>query len=100
MGLMQRFIFKFSVFASIAAFIGALLNGVSVLTSVMRAGLVMFGTLVLFIVLMNVLRWAIISTTVIEMHDHDEKEKTHDREIEKINENAVKTAKHLTDNTE
>lgn len=95
---MQRFIFKFSVFASVAAFIGALLNGVSVLTSVIRAGLVMFGTLVLFIVLMNVLRWAIISTTVIEIHDNEEKEKKNASEMEKVNENAVKTSRHLAGN--
>lgn len=71
MGLMHRFIYKFSIFAGLAALVVALLNGVSIPTSVFRAVLVFLGVLLLFIILLNVLRWAIISTTIIEKHEEE-----------------------------
>jgi hypothetical protein len=83
MGLMQRFMFKFSFFVSVIALLSALFSGVSVTTSVIRASLILLGTMVLFIVLMNVMRWSIITTTVIEYHEKEEEQKKKETASEK-----------------
>ena len=75
---MQRFIYKFSFFIGVIALITALASGVSLITSVIRASLVLLGTMTLFVVALHVIRWAIISTTVIEHHEmEEEKQKQH-----------------------
>lgn len=75
MGLMQRFILKFSFFVSVIALLSALFSGVSIQTSVIRASVTLLGTMLLFIILLNVMRWAIITTTVIENHGKEEDRK-------------------------
>jgi len=69
---MHRFIFKFSTIVSIIALVTAVMSGVSFMTSVIRAGFIFMATALLFVVLLHFLRWAIISTTIIEHHDHKE----------------------------
>ncbi len=80
MGLMHRFIYKFSIFASLITFVSALLNGVSVMTTVLRSGLVFLGTLILFIIFLNIMRWAIVATTIIEKHVEESEEEKEMRE--------------------
>jgi len=66
MGLMQKFLINFSVFAGAIALITALINGVSIGTGLFRAGLVFLGTMLLFIVALHTIRWAIIATTIVD----------------------------------
>lgn len=76
MGLMHRFIYRFSIFVSLITLVSALMNGVSIMTTFIRTGLVFLGTLFLFIIFLNLMRWAIVTTTIIEKHDKEtEKEK-------------------------
>jgi len=76
MGLMQSFIYKISALVAVIALLSAFFNGVSMPTSIIRAGLIFLGTLVLFVVLLNIMRWAITTTTVIDnMNEAKEAEK-------------------------
>ena len=76
MGLMHRFIYRFAIFVSLITLVSALMNGVSIMTTFIRTGLVFLGTLILFIIFLNLMRWAIVTTTIIEKHDEEtEKEK-------------------------
>ncbi|NOG43856.1 MAG: hypothetical protein HND50_01385 [Calditrichaeota bacterium] len=68
---MHRFIYKFAVFVSVITLVTALMNGVSIMTTFVRTGLVFLGTLILFVVFLNVMRWAIVTTTIIEKHDEE-----------------------------
>lgn len=68
---MHSFIYKFSAFIAIIALVGALLNGVSMPTGVLRAGLVFLGTLLLFVLGLNLVRWVVITTTIIEQNEAD-----------------------------
>ncbi len=91
---MHRFIYKFAIFVSILSVVGALLNGVSIMTTLIRAGLVFLGTLLLFIVFLNIMRWAIASTTIIEQHaEESEKEKEMRGELVKKMKNGLKENK-------
>ena len=91
---MHRFIYKFAIFVSILSVVGALLNGVSIMTTLIRAGLVFLGTLLLFIIFLNIMRWAIVSTTIIEQHEEEsEKEKEMREELVKQMKNGLKENK-------
>ncbi len=77
---MHSFIYKFSAFVATVALVGALLNGVSMPTGVLRAGLVFLGTLLLFVVGLNLVRWAIVTTTIIEQNEADNAANNDDKE--------------------
>lgn len=68
---MHRFIYKFSIFVSIIALVSALMNGVSIMTTIVRTGLVFLGILFLFVIFLNIMRWAIVATTIIEKHEEE-----------------------------
>ena len=61
--------------------VGALLNGVSMPTGVLRAGLVFLGTLLLFVVGLNLVRWVVITTTIIEQNEADKAASNDAREV-------------------
>jgi len=73
MGLMHRFMYKFSIFAASVASALALMQGASLVTSVFRGGVVFLGTLMFFIVALYIMRWAIVATTVVEVLEETEK---------------------------
>ncbi len=69
MGLMHRFMYKFSVFAASVATALALMQGASLVTSVFRGSIVFLGTLLFFIAALYMMRWAVVATTVVEVLD-------------------------------
>ncbi len=69
MGLMHRFMYKFSIFVASVAGALSLMQGASLVTSVFRGGVVFLGTLLFFIVALYLMRWAIVATTVVEVLD-------------------------------
>jgi uncharacterized membrane protein len=92
MNVMHRFIYKFSIFVAIIALISALLSGVSVMTTFIRTGLVFLGTILLFVILLNVMRWAIETTTIIDKHNEEEKQNE-----EEVQEQKKNLTKRMTD---
>lgn len=82
---MHSFMYRFAAFAAIIALLGAFLNGVSMPTSMLRAGLVFLGTLVLFIAALSLMRWTVIATTIVEQNHPD------DDELETAEKTSVQT---------
>ncbi len=84
MGLMHRFIYKFSIFVSIITLVTAFMNGVSPMTTILRTGIVFLGTMFLFVIFLNIMRWAIVTTTIIEKQNEEtDKEKEMREELVK-----------------
>lgn len=74
MGLMHRFIYKFSILVSAAAGVMSLIQGTSILTSLFRAAVVFLGTLFIFVLSLHLLRWSIVATTVVDALDQEDEE--------------------------
>lgn len=96
MGLMHRFMYKFAAFIAIIAFMTAMLNGVSISTSLFRSGLIFLGTLLVFILALNLMRWSIVSTTVLQNYEIA-KEAAEAKEKEKKQKSSRDSAEKLTD---
>ncbi len=98
MGLMHRFMYKFSSFAAILATVLALTQGASLETAVFRGGVVFLVTLLFFILALYVLRWVIVATTVVEALEGDDEQPEAEKkkaspapEREKLNKGQVVT---------
>lgn len=71
---MKSFVYKIAVFVSVLSLITSLLSGVSILTSLVRSGMVFLATLVVIIIALNLLRWSLTrSTTPISQPENMDK---------------------------
>lgn len=71
---MKSFVYKIAVFVSVISLITSLLSGISILTSLVRSGMVFLGTLVFIIIALNLLRWSLTrSSTPISQPENMDK---------------------------
>lgn len=84
---MQKFIYKFAILIAMITLITAFLNGVSLPTSLIRAGLIFIGTLLLFFMALALMRWTVITTTIIDQNNEQKnREKGSKEEGEEVRE--------------
>lgn len=58
---MRKFVYKLAFFVALTTLVLCLLSGITLVTSFLRSIVVFFGTLVVAIAALNVLRWGLLS---------------------------------------
>lgn len=68
---MKSGLYKIAILLSLANLISCILGGITIYTSVLRSVIVFLGTLLVFTIFLNVLRWGLTSNLFIQKKQSD-----------------------------